>query len=103
MDSFTGRKGFANQLVTGIGYEWRAGVADESDAFAGGQPRQDGRPHARRIVIVVGYKWSGDGVNGEQFCRNPRIFGQDRVAVTQNVQSTKCDVAGIADGRCRNE
>jgi len=42
MDFFTGRKGFANQLVAGIGDEGRAGVADESDAFAGGQPCQDG-------------------------------------------------------------
>ena len=31
MDSFTGRKGFANQLVAGIGDEGRAGVADEGN------------------------------------------------------------------------
>jgi len=41
MDFFTAQ-GLRNQLVAGSEMR-RAGVADESDAFAGGQPCQDGR------------------------------------------------------------
>ena len=60
--------------------------------------RQQARPLACGIVVVIGGERPGDAVDGQQLGGDAGILGGDQVAGLQHLQRPQGDVAGIADG-----
>ncbi len=98
-DRDTGGDRFAHQLVAGIGDQRHAGVADQRDALALGQARQQLRAHARGIVLVIGLQRRPDAVEGEQLAGDPGVLAGDQVDACQERQRAQRDVVAVADRR----
>ena len=96
-DRVAGVMGGAHQLEARIGDQRRAGVGDQRDRRAIGEPAQQRRPRLRRIVVVVGRQRRGDGVAVEELARHPRILAGDQVGAGQRRERAQRDVAEIAD------
>ncbi len=97
VDGVTGLARRAHQLEARIGNERRAGVGDERDRFAGGEPRQELRPRRRGVVLVVGRQRRRDAVVVEQLAGDAGVLAGDHVGRGERLQRPQRDVAQVAD------
>ncbi len=89
----------AHQLVAGIGYERRAGVADQRYRLAARQLGQDARALALGVVLVIGAQRSRDGIVRQQRTAVAGILAVDHIGPRQGGQRAQGDVGEVADRR----
>ncbi len=87
----------AHQLESGIGNQRRAGIRNQRDGGAVGEPAQQHRPRLGGIVLVIGRERRCDGVAVEQFAGDAGVLAGDQVGAGERFQRAQRDVAEIAD------
>ena len=83
----------AHQLEARIGHQWRAGIRNERDGCAGGQPLQELRARYRGVVVVVGCERGGNAIAIQQLARHAGIFAGDQIGAGKGRERAQGDVA----------
>jgi 4-amino-4-deoxy-L-arabinose transferase-like glycosyltransferase len=94
-----GVDGAAHEVIPGIGDAGRAGVADEGDARAGREPRDDGGRARPLDRVVVARERAGDAVVREQRARVPGVLRRDQVDLAEDAQRPQRHVLEVPDRR----
>jgi len=88
----------ANQLVTWIGDQWSPGIADKRHCF---RPQFAENAFAKPVVamIIIGRHRHLRADVGEQLGRDPLVFRQNIIGITESFGRAGGYVAEIADRR----
>ena len=87
----------AHELVAGVGDQRGAGIGDERDGCALGEPCQQLGPGLGGVVVVIGRERGGDGVMVDELAGDPGVLAGDHVGRGQDFQRPHGDVAQVSD------
>src|SRR6516165_5976392 len=88
---------FAHELVTGVGHERRAGIRDQRDRGAVGEPGDELWSRLGGVVLVIGGERGGDAVTVEKLAGDARVLARNEVGGGERLERPHGDVAQIAD------
>src|SRR5262245_37571218 len=92
-----GGTGSPHELVSGVGDEGRAGVADECDRLAA-EPSDDLLSFVLlRVVVIAAHRDLGPDVL-KQLAADSCIFGEDQVGAAERLGRSRAEVAEVPDG-----
>ena len=88
-----------DKLVARIGYQRRAGIADENNCLAVRELVQKPGPHRRPIMVMIGDHPCASGCTGQvqQLAGDPCVLAGDDIGAGQHLGSARRKIAEIAD------